>query len=75
MKTIKDFQEENGLNLEKETMGNIIGGKLPEGGSTRREDLCTGAHGGDSEVSYWSDSGTLISLDGTTEEGGTYHYP
>lgn len=74
MKTIKEFQEKNELNLEKEVMESVMGGKLPEG-TTRREDFCTGVNDGDSEVSYYSDSGTLISVDGTTEDGGTYHYP
>ncbi|WBV56468.1 hypothetical protein PFY10_19975 [Chryseobacterium daecheongense] len=74
MKTIKEFQEENELHLEKETMDGIYGGKLP-GGTSRREDFCTGANNGDSEVTYYGDDGTLISIDGTREDGSTYHYP
>ncbi|MBT2621289.1 hypothetical protein [Chryseobacterium sp. ISL-6] len=55
-------------------MDAINGGLLPEG-STRREDFCTGANDGDSEVTYYSDSGQLISIDGTRLDGSTYHYP
>ncbi|MBT2416215.1 hypothetical protein J7I94_37825 [Streptomyces sp. ISL-12] len=74
MKTIKEFQESKSICIEKETMDAINGGLLPEG-STRREDFCTGANDGDSEVTYYSDSGQLISIDGTRLDGSTYHYP
>lgn len=74
MKTIKEFQESNQIILEKETLETVSGG-LIAGGTSRREDFCTGANNGDSEVAYYGDNGTLISIDGTREDGSTYHYP
>lgn len=72
MKTIKDFQNENELCLEKDSMSSINGGLAS---TSRRETYCTGANGGDSEITYVSDSGALISCEGFTEDGTHYKYP
>jgi len=71
MKTIKDFQNEDDLCLERDAMVMVNGGKAA-GGSQRRESYCTGANGGDSEISYFTDSNQMICVEGFTEDGQHY---
>lgn len=74
MKTIEQFQKESQFCIDGESMTSIKGGRLPELGETvRREDICTGGNDGDCDVAYYTDSGSLISVDGSLPDGTIYH--
>lgn len=65
MKTIKDFQANKNVALENKALKNVVGGKA-DTWTQKRETYCTGANGGDSEISYLTDSGVLFSHIATT---------